>query len=181
MYIIPFKKRPIKIGQGFHGKSHRDWPEDQEDMTYSLDFLLPEGTKLFASRDGEVTKVKDTGKKNYSGKDHAKGEEAYKNYMNEIEIKHNDGTYASYAHLKNKGSFVKVGDKVKQGQIIGLSGNTGWSSAPHLDFSVYKKDYKEYKIKTIRFKFEDYNDRLEDKKIKKRGINETNKKGHSIN
>ncbi|MFH1638406.1 MAG: hypothetical protein ABIB71_08325 [Candidatus Woesearchaeota archaeon] len=92
-YIIPFKKRPVKIGQGFKGMSHRDWPE--EDMTFSVDFLLPEGTEIIASREGEVTKVKDTGKKNYSGKDPAKGEGAYKNHMNEIEIKHKDGTYAS--------------------------------------------------------------------------------------
>ena len=111
-YIIPFKKRPIKIGQGFNVGSHRDWAEDQEDMTYSVDFLLPEGTELIASREGKVTKVKDIGKKNYAGKDPAKGEEAYKKHMNEIEIKHSDGTYASYAHLKNKGSFLLFIDGV---------------------------------------------------------------------
>lgn len=165
-YIIPFKKRPIKIGQGFHGMSHRDWPEDQEDMTYSIDFLLPEGTELIASRGGEVTKVKETGKENYEGKDPEKGEEAYKIHMNEIEIKHSDGTYASYAHLKYKGSFVKLGEKVKQGQKIGLSGNTGWSSAPHLDFSVFRKNYKNRKIKTIKFKFKDYDGSLEHKDVK---------------
>lgn len=37
-YIIPFKKRPIGISQGFNGLSHRDWPEDSEDMTYFVDF-----------------------------------------------------------------------------------------------------------------------------------------------
>ncbi len=147
MYIIPFKKRPIKIGQRFHGNSHKDFPKDKEDFSYSVDFLLKKGTEIIASREGTVTKIKSNGKKNYSGKDHAKGEEAYKNYMNEIEIKHSDETYAAYAHLEYKGAFVKIGDKVKQGQIIGLSGNTGWSSAPHLDFSVYKKNYKEYKTK----------------------------------
>lgn len=132
-------------------------------MTYSVDFELPEGTVLIASRAGEITKVKDTGDKNYSGKNFKKGEEAYKKHMNEIEIKHRDGTYASYAHLKYKGTFVKIGEKVKQGQKIGLSGNTGWSSDPHLDFSVFKKDYQNRKIKTIKFKFKDYNLSLEDK------------------
>jgi len=122
-YIIPFKKRPIKIGQSFNEGSQEDWPEDSEDMTYSIDFLLPEG------------------------------KEAYKNHTNEIEIKHGDGTYASYSHPKHKGSFVKVGEKVKQGQKIGLSGNTGWSPAPHLDFSVFRKNYKNRKIKTIKFSF----------------------------
>ena len=72
--------------------------------------------------------------------------------MNEIEIKHSDGTYAAYSHLKYKGTFVKKGEKVKKGQLIGLSGNTGWSSKPHLDFCVFKKNIKGYKIKTIKFK-----------------------------
>ena len=164
MYIIPFKKRPIKIGQGFHGPSHRDWPEDKEDFSYSVDFLLPEKTELIASRGGVVTKVKINGKENYSGKDFKKGEIAYKKHMNEIEIKHSDRTFASYAHLFNESSFVKKGDLVRKGQKIALSGNTGWSSAPHLDFSVYKKNVKKYKVKTIKIKFEDYNKSLEHKK-----------------
>jgi len=166
-YIIPFKKRPVKIGQGFNGTSHKDWKEDKEDMTYSVDFLLPEGTEIMASRKGKITKVKYDGKKNYSGKDVIKGEEAYKNHMNEIEIKHTDKIYTSYSHLKHKGSFVKVGDKVKQGQVIGLSGNTGWSSTPHLDFSVFRKNHKNRKVKTIKFKFRDYKKSLENNQIKK--------------
>lgn len=154
-YIIPFKKRPIKIGQGFNEGSHKDWPDDSEDMTYSIDFLLPIGTKVIASREGIVTKVKNNGSKNYDGKDLQKGDEAYKNHMNYIEIKHKDGSFASYSHLKFKGCLVEVGDKVKKGQLIGLSGNTGWSSAPHLDFNVFKRNHKGRKIKTIKFKFKD--------------------------
>jgi murein DD-endopeptidase MepM/ murein hydrolase activator NlpD len=165
-YIVPFKKRPIKIGQGFHGKSHRKWPEDKENFSYSIDFLLPIGTKILASRAGIVTKVKKDGNQNYSGKDLKKGEIAYRKHMNEIEIKHSDGTYAAYAHLKNKGALVKVGDKVKQGQKIGLSGNTGWSSAPHLDFTAFRKNVGNFKIKSIKIKFEDYKGKLEDKDLK---------------
>jgi len=166
MYIIPFNKRPIKIGQGFHGQSHKNWPEDKEDFSYSLDFLLPTNTKIIASREGIVNKVKINSKKNYSGKDIKKGEEAYKKYMNEIVIKHKDGSFASYSHLKYKGSFVNIGNKVKKGQVIGLSGNTGWSSKPHLDFTIFRKNIKGYKIKSIKIKFEDYNKSLENKKQK---------------
>ena len=83
-YIIPFKKRPIKIGQGFHGRSHRKWPEDKEDFSYSLDFLLHQGTQIIAARSGKITKMKINGRKNYSGKDPTKGEIAYKKEMNEI-------------------------------------------------------------------------------------------------
>ncbi len=160
-YVIPFEKRPIIIGQGFNTGSHKNWQEDKEDFTYSIDFLLPEGTKIIASRKGTVTKVRSKGNKNYSGKNLEKGEEAYKKWMNEIEIKHNDDTYASYCHLQKNGCFVKVGDKINQKQKIGLSGNTGWSSQPHLDFTVFKKNINGYKIKSIKIKFEDYNKSLE--------------------
>jgi murein DD-endopeptidase MepM/ murein hydrolase activator NlpD len=165
-YIIPFRERPVRIGQGFNSKkgSHRDWPEDSEDMTYSVDFLLSEGTEIIASREGTVVFVKDDGTKNYSGKDSAKGDDAYKNRMNHIEVKHGDGTYASYSHLQHKSSIVKIGQKVKQGQVIAKSGNTGWSTEPHLDFNVYRKNYKGRKIKTIIFRFSDYKQSLQDKK-----------------
>ncbi len=163
-YILPFKKRPVKIGQGFKEGSHRIWEEDKEDFSYSIDFLLPEGTEITASRAGRVTKVKIKGKLNYSGKDPTRGDIAYKKHMNEIEVMHADGTYIAYAHLKQNGSFVKKGSKVRKGQVIGLSGNTGWSSKPHLDFTVFRKNYKGYKIKSIKIKFKDYDKTLEDKK-----------------
>ena len=154
-YLIPFNKRPVKIGQGNNKGSHKYWPEEKADFRYSTDFLLPEGTEITASREGIVTKVKINGNKNYSEKDSKKGENAYKKDMNEIEIRHSDGTYASYCHLKHKDAFVKVGNKVEQGQIIGLSGNTGWSSAPHLDFTVFKKNVNGLKVKSIKVKFAD--------------------------
>jgi murein DD-endopeptidase MepM/ murein hydrolase activator NlpD len=155
-YILPFTKKPVKIGQGFNQGSHKDWPEDKEDFRFSIDFLLPIGTKIFASRTGTVTKIKNTGKLNYAGNDEKKGQIAYKKHMNEIEIKHSDKTYASYSHLKNKGTFVHKGQIVKQGQLIGLSGNTGWSSSPHLDFTLFRKNYKGRKIKSIKIKFKDF-------------------------
>ena len=43
-----------------------------------------------------------------------------------------------YAHLKFKGSLVEVGDRVKANQVIGLSGNTGYSTEPHLHFALLK-------------------------------------------
>jgi murein DD-endopeptidase MepM/ murein hydrolase activator NlpD len=159
-FILPFKRRPVLIGHGFGEGSHKRWEEDLEDTTYSIDFLVPEKTKVISSSDGVVTKVKQNGHRNYSGKDLKKGEVAYKNWMNEIEIINNDGSFVSYSHLFPNGVFVKVGDKIKQGQLIGLSGNTGWSSEPHLDFCVFKK-LKKWKVKTIKIKFKDYKHNLE--------------------
>ncbi len=155
-YLIHFKERPIKIGQGFNQGTHRKWPEDREDFTYSTDFLLRQGTKIIAAREGVVTKVKINGDKNYAGKNPLHGEEYYKDHMNEVEIKHSDGTFSCYAHLKYRSVKVKVGQYAKQGQPIALSGNTGWSSQPHLDFSVYNRNVQNWKIKSIKFKFTNY-------------------------
>lgn len=50
-----------------------------------------------------------------------------------------DNTFALYAHLKYKGVVVKQGQKVKEGDLLGYSGNTGFSDSPHLHFEIYKE------------------------------------------
>ena len=70
---------------------------------------------------------------------------------NSILIYHDDGTFADYSHIKYKGSKVKVGDRVEKGKFIAESGNIGWSTAPHLHFSVFKQKIKGQE--TIKTKF----------------------------
>jgi murein DD-endopeptidase MepM/ murein hydrolase activator NlpD len=55
---------------------------------------------------------------------------------NYLMIRHGDGTRANYWHFKKDGVLVNVGDTVQQGQLIGFSGNTGYSAFPHLHFEV---------------------------------------------
>jgi murein DD-endopeptidase MepM/ murein hydrolase activator NlpD len=55
---------------------------------------------------------------------------------NHVIIEHGDGTYGNYWHLKHNGALVNVGDTVKQGQVIGLAGKTGYAAFPHLHFEV---------------------------------------------
>ena len=66
---------------------------------------------------------------------------------NYVSVKHDDGSVAHYWHLQYDGAMVKVGDSVKAGQWIGLSGNTGYSAFPHLHFEVQgytaSGDYKQ--------------------------------------
>jgi murein DD-endopeptidase MepM/ murein hydrolase activator NlpD len=71
---------------------------------------------------------------------------------NHIIIMHNDGTFAIYNHLMRYGVSVNVGDKVKKGYPIGYSGNTGYSSGPHLHFAVFKAT-SPYKIDTLYIRF----------------------------
>jgi murein DD-endopeptidase MepM/ murein hydrolase activator NlpD len=58
-------------------------------------------------------------------------------FANFVIVKHDDGTQAKYVHFKPGGVLVSLGQKVKPGQIIGLSGNTGFSRGPHLHFEVF--------------------------------------------
>ena len=126
-YIIPFEKGTSrKVQQGYGGAfSHAGW------MKYSIDFPVPVGTKVCAARDGIVVLIKSDS--NMAGKTRE-----FMQYGNYIVIAHNDGTFSEYVHLKQGGNIVKPGDRVAAGDAIGLSGNTGFSTSPHLHFMVVK-------------------------------------------
>lgn len=96
----------------------------------ALDFKMKRGTKILAARDGIVVRVKQDGNKGGLNK-------KYRPYGNNIVIQHFDGSRAGYWHLQYNGSLVKVGDSVKQGQPIALSGKTGYTALPHLHFLVW--------------------------------------------
>ncbi|MEU3451294.1 M23 family metallopeptidase [Streptomyces thermolilacinus] len=86
------------------------------------DFAVPVGTPVKAAHSGVVVKAGPNG----GGDGPA--------YGNAIVIKHSNGTYSQYAHLSKIN--VKLGSKVKTGQSIARSGNTGNSSGPHLHFEI---------------------------------------------
>ena len=78
---------------------------------------------VYAADDGVV----------YSTKDNDKSGKSWGNF---VKIKHNDGSYTLYAHLKD-GIKVKKGQSVKQGTQVGNMGNTGKSYGNHLHYEVY--------------------------------------------
>ncbi len=123
-YYLPFKKsESYKLWQGYDGSfSHQG--------KNSLDFTMDVGTPVAAMRDGLVVKVEESNSKNCDTKDCIQ-------YNNFIIVYHSDGTFAEYTHIEKNGSKVKVGDRVKQGQIIASSGNVGFSSGPHLHVVVF--------------------------------------------
>jgi murein DD-endopeptidase MepM/ murein hydrolase activator NlpD len=102
------------------------------DSHYAVDLSMPIGTDIFAARDGVVFDVAST---NFSG-----GLDPMRDgpNANVVRILHDDGTYAIYAHLNTSSIRVKPGDVVRRGQYIADSGNTGFSSGPHLHFAVVK-------------------------------------------
>ncbi|PJZ69900.1 hypothetical protein CH373_13385 [Leptospira perolatii] len=124
IYTLPYHGKSW-IGQGYDGKQAHTG-----DSKYSLDFVLQEGTPIFAARDGLVVSLQD--QYSQGGFDPKLIEKA-----NYVLISHSDGTIAMYGHLQKSGVLVSVGDQVSAGQKIGISGNTGYSTGPHLHFEVY--------------------------------------------
>ena len=124
-YLLPYQHgEKHKVTQGYNGSySHQN--------TLALDFAMDRGTPVTAARGGKVVKVKENSSIGGASK-------VYNNYANYITIYHQDGTFAKYVHLKYKGAKVKEGEQVSAGDVIGYSGNTGWSQGPHLHFEVFK-------------------------------------------
>ncbi|MBM3418696.1 MAG: M23 family metallopeptidase [Bacteroidetes bacterium] len=124
VYELPTEKgKKVFISQGYNGWfSHK--------KQFALDFKLKEGSPIYAAREGVVFKC---ASHNTEGGMNKK----YLSKGNHIIIQHGDGTYAAYWHLQYNGVSVKKGEQVITGQQIGFSGNTGYSSSPHLHFEVY--------------------------------------------
>ena len=102
------------------------------DSVYAVDFALPVGTDIFAAREGIVFSVENS---NYRGGLDTSRPGARANV---VQILHDDGTYAVYAHLSRSSIRVRPGDQVQRGEYIAESGNTGFSTGPHLHFAVLR-------------------------------------------
>jgi len=95
----------------------------------AVDIAMPVGTAIHAAREGVVINV--AARHFRSGLSPQNMDEA-----NFVQIMHDDGTHAIYAHLQLDTVRVKVGQRVARGEYIANSGNTGFSSGPHLHFVV---------------------------------------------
>ncbi len=102
------------------------------DSRFAVDIAMPVGTDVFAARGGMVFDVSADNFK--SGLDPVRDGPA----ANVVQVMHDDGTYAVYAHLNWNSIRVRPGDRVIRGQYIADSGNTGFSSGPHLHFVVLR-------------------------------------------
>lgn len=126
LYLLPLRQSAPRIDQGFDGV----FSHDDDENRYALDFAAPVGTPVLAARGGIVLQA-ETGYRAH-GLDYAH-DAARANF---IRILHDDGSMALYGHLAPGGAQVVPGQRVETGQRIGTSGDTGYSTAPHLHFVV---------------------------------------------
>jgi hypothetical protein len=115
--IQPIAQKNLILVSSFFGKRSDPFIHEEADHC-GLDFVAPVGTEVYATGEGIVTLLSfsRTG------------------YGNELVINHSFGYSTRYAHLKK--FFVSEGDWVKRGQLIGLVGNSGRSTGPHLHYEV---------------------------------------------
>ncbi|GEM_PF-4502971 len=124
LVIFPLKEmRKVDFGPGIgtHTKSN----------FYAYDFSVTEGTEVYPMEAGVVTKVVDL-------YETAHQDEKRMNENNMVEILHLDGTISRYSHLKKNSLNVKECEVIEINRLIGLSGNTGFSSGPHLHVDMFK-------------------------------------------
>lgn len=127
VYRLPFQDgHAYLVSQAYGSKltSHNNRAH-----MYAVDFALPSGTAVIAARAGVVI---DVTLNNWEGG----YDKRYIDKANMVVIVHDDGTVAEYAHLSPGPKIVTVGQRVTAGELIGYSGNTGYSSGPHLHFMV---------------------------------------------
>ncbi len=126
-YALPYPQgQTYAVLQGFHGDfSHRGSNE------YAVDFDCPVATPVLAARPGVIVVAHAA----------AQGSGTTAEYLdykrtNFVIVRHDDGTLGEYMHLTPSSVIDKPGVRVERGQALALSGNTGFSSTPHLHFQV---------------------------------------------
>ena len=128
-YRLPYAlASSVRVSQAFpDAKTHTDSASRD-----AIDFVMPIGTDVFAARDGVVIEVASDFFE--SGTDaRVDGPRA-----NIVRVLHDDGTMALYVHLNWNTIRVVPGQRVSRGEYLADSGNTGFSTGPHLHFVVQR-------------------------------------------
>lgn len=121
-----------RVASGFGDRIHPIYKTKK--IHTGMDFTAPKGTEIYTTGNGVISEAK------YSKR----------GYGNHVVIDHGYGYNTLYAHMKNLS--VRVGQKVKRGEVIGYVGNSGSSVGPHLHYEVIKNGIK---INPINFYYND--------------------------
>ncbi|HLQ36057.1 MAG TPA: M23 family metallopeptidase [Chloroflexota bacterium] len=150
IYHLPFPGGVVwRIGQGVKGGySH------QGRAAYAWDFFMPSGSPITAARAGTAWMLKQ------SSDQHCR-DLSCPDWNNYIVIDHGDGTSAAYLHGLKDGARVRLGQRVEQGQFLGLSDMTGQAGGPHLHFQVQNNNPTQYVAQSFLIGFQEVSDSLE--------------------
>ena len=142
-YSVPFAGgTKFVLAQGFNGPfTHTD-----AQSRYAVDLGVDEGTPVLCAREGTVMMVEE----DFFGAGLDK--EKFASRANHVRVLHDDGSMGVYAHLQLESAKVQPGQRVRRGQAIGLSGNTGFSTGPHLHFAVQVN--RDLGLVSVPFRFE---------------------------
>lgn len=124
---IPEAKVPFGCGLAFPVSQAHDVGSHLQNDNWAWDFRMPEGTPVVSAYDGVVRLAR--GDSSVGGCD-AK----YAPFANYVVVDHQNGLETQYLHFSKV--TVKVGDRVKAGDLLGYSGKTGWACGAHLHFKV---------------------------------------------
>jgi murein DD-endopeptidase MepM/ murein hydrolase activator NlpD len=113
-----FLRSPVEFSRVSSGFGRRFHPIFNNWRAHTgVDFAAPQGTRVLASADGEVVSAGVRG-----------------GYGNAIILRHGGGITTLYGHLSRFAAGLRAGTHVKQGDVIGYVGHTGWATGPHLHY-----------------------------------------------
>lgn len=142
LWQIPFgEDDPWRIDQAFGG----NFSHTHAQSFHAVDFATPAGTPIRAARSGSVMAVET----DFYGS--GLDREKYGTRANYVRLLHEDGSMSIYAHLEHSSVRVHPGQRVQAGQVIGLAGDTGFATGPHLHFAVQVN--KGMRLETVPFRF----------------------------
>jgi len=124
-YLRPFPKDTVVRGVIYDSPAHIG------PFRGAMDFSVDIGTPTLSPLGGKVTEVVDWN-------DRYGPTEEFINDANYITIKHRNGEFSQVLHLAKGSARVQIGDKIRTGQEIAISGNSGWMTKPHLHMFVFK-------------------------------------------
>lgn len=142
LYRLPFAdglRFAVTQAHGGSASTH-----NTPDTEYAVDFAMPPGTPVVAARGGVVMQVV----QHYGD---GRPDIAFLRKANLVRILHDDGTWADYAHLQRDSVRVRPGERVEAGRLLARSGNSGYTSGPHLHFAVKRNRSGQIVSVPIRF------------------------------
>lgn len=140
---------PFGCGLSFEISQAHDTGSHLNNDTWAWDFRMPVGVPIVAARAGVVRMAR--GDSTQGGCDPSMAK-----WANYVVVDHGDGTEAQYLHFSSV--VVEAGQKVNAGELIGYSGNTGWSCGSHLHFKVARREHNGWNNPSIPAAIEGYGD-----------------------